>query len=854
MLKITSLLWAILILTGFPIDTLQAQQAGTMIYQDPQKTIEERTDDLLNRLTLDEKATLFAGKDMWHFHGIERLGIPAIQMTDCGHGITVILDEKGEYTGCATCFPTAVAQAASWNRELIRELGSALGREARATGSSLLLAPMVNIHRSPLGGRNYEAFSEDPYLTGKMAAAFINGVQSENTAACIKAIAANNQQTNQSGLLAEIAEKPLREIYMRPFEIAIKEAKPWAVMTAYNGVNGYPSAENKHLVTDILRNEWAYKGLVVSDWRSVKRTASLYAGVDMEMPGPGKFMRREDMLREIENGKLSESVLDEKLKGLLRLLIQTRQLDIPKPELASELNSPAHQQLARKVAEESAVLLKNDNRILPLDLTGIKKLAVIGPNANEARLGGGGSASVTACYSISPLQGIRELCGNAIEVNFAEGCGLMGDMVTIPAQFIRSETGEPGLRVDYFNNKNLDGIPAQTGTDPVIDFSWGWAAPAEGINKGNYSVRWTGMLRPPVSGTYKIGMAVFGAGARLYLNNKLVINNWGDGDKENFEQAFTQSKPQVELTLKADTDYHIRVEWHKKINRNMIRLEWEIPGAANSIEKAVELARSSDAVILFAGLSNFFEGGNNDKTSLALPGAQDELIRRVSAVNPKTIVVLINGTPVSMPWLEKTPSVLEAYYPGQEGGHALANILFGKVNPSGKLPETFPKRLEDNPSYKNFPGTGKQVKYEEGIYVGYRHYDNFSIEPLFAFGHGLSYTEFEYSNLKISRKDKKINVQFTLRNSGSITGKEVVQLYTRKIEKGAENKYKELKAFDKIELKAGESKRVSFQLGEEDFSLFDESGNKWVKSSGKYSLLIGSSSRDIRLSGNTRVP
>lgn len=286
----------------------------------------------------------------------------------------------------------------------------------------------------------------------------------------------------------------------------------------------------------------------------------------------------------------------------------------------------------------------------------------------------------------------------------------------------------------------------------------------------------------------------------------------------------------------------------------MIRLEWEIPGAANSIEKAVELARSSDAVILFAGLSNFFEGGNNDKTSLALPGAQDELIRRVSAVNPKTIVVLINGTPVSMPWLEKTPSVLEAYYPGQEGGHALANILFGKVNPSGKLPETFPKRLEDNPSYKNFPGTGKQVKYEEGIYVGYRHYDNFSIEPLFAFGHGLSYTEFEYSNLKISRKDKKINVQFTLRNSGSITGKEVVQLYTRKIEKGAENKYKELKAFDKIELKAGESKRVSFQLGEEDFSLFDESGNKWVKSSGKYSLLIGSSSRDIRLSGNTRVP
>lgn len=854
MLKRIFYVWAILMLTGLPKESLLAQQQEVMIYQDPQKTLEERTDDLLKRLTLEEKATLFAGKDMWHFNGIERLGIPPIQMTDCGHGITVILDEKGDYIGCATCFPTAVAQAASWNRELIRKLGSALGREARATGSTLLLAPMVNIHRSPLGGRNYEAFSEDPYLSGKIAAAFINGVQSQNIAACIKAIAANNQQTNQSGLLAEISEKALREIYMRTFEIAIKDANPWAVMTAYNGVNGYPSAENKHLVTDILRNEWNYKGLVVSDWGSVKSIASLYAGVDMEMPGPGKFMRQEDILREVKTGKLSEADINSKLKGLLRLLIQTRQLDLPKPKLASELNSPAHQQLARRVSEESIVLLKNTNNLLPLNLAGIKKLAVIGPNANVARLGGGGSASVTACYSISPLQGIRDFCGNSVEVNFEEGCGLMGDIVTIPAQYFRSENGEPGLLVDYFNNKNLAGTPAQTGSDPLIDFSWGWAAPAEGINKGNYSVRWTGILRPPTSGTYKIGMAVFGAGARLFVNNELVIDTWGEGDKENFEQAFTQSKPQVELKLKANTDYNIRVEWFKKINRNMIRLEWEIPGASNSIDKAVELAASSDAVIVFAGLSNFFEGGNNDKTSLALPGEQDELIRRVSAVNPKTMVVLINGTPVGMPWLEKIPSVLEAYYPGQEGGHALANIIFGKVNPSGKLPETFPKRLEDNPSYNNFPGTGKQVKYEEGIYVGYRHYDHFNIEPLFPFGHGLSYTTFEYSNLKISRKDKKINVRFILKNTGTKAGKEVVQLYVNRIGKQSENGYKELKAFDKIELKAGESKQVSLQLGQDDFSLFDEPGNKWVKGSGQFKLIIGRSSRDIRLTGNTLVP
>lgn len=852
MLKKFIFFFALILAVVLPGGQLLAQ-LSKMIYQDAKKPLNERVDDLIKRLTLEEKATLFAGKDMWHFNGVERLGIPPIEMTDCGHGITVILDENGNYIGCATCFPTAVAQAATWNREIITELGSALGREARATGSTLLLAPMVNIHRSPLGGRNYEAFSEDPVLSGKMAAAFIKGVQSENIAACIKAIAANNQQTEQQGLIAEIPERALREIYMRTFEIAIKEANPWAVMTAYNGVNGFPSVENKHLVTDILRNEWNYKGFVVSDWRSVKSIASLYAGVDMEMPGPGKFMRQQDILNEIKSERLSEVNLNSKLKGLLRLFIQTRLLDFPKPSMASELNSATHQQLARKVSEESIVLLKNTHNLLPLKKENIKKLAVIGPNANEARLGGGGSASVTSCYSISPLEGLRNFCGNSVEVVFEQGCGLMGNMITIPSDFIQSEEGKPGLNADYFNNISVRGEPILSRIDPLIDFSWGWAAPGKGINKGNYSVRWTGTLSPPVSGKYKIGLAVFGAGARLYVDNKLVINAWGDVEKETFEDAFTQTKPQVELELEANKKYDIRIEWHKKINRNMIRLEWEMPGASSSIDKAVELAASSDAAIVFAGLSNFFEGGNNDKTSLALPGDQEELIRRVVAANPNTIVVLINGTPVTMPWLNKASSLLEAYYPGQEGGNALANVIFGKVNPSGKLPETFPMRIEDNPSFNNFPGTGKLVKYEEGIYVGYRHYDAHNIEPLFPFGHGLSYTEFDYSNLKILKKGDKINVQFLLKNSGQKLGKEAVQLYVRKLEGQLYSGYKELKNFDKIELSPGGSKSVSFELDEDDFSVFEESLNKWVKQSGKYEVLIGSSSRDIRLKGVTTV-
>lgn len=847
MLRKINILCSLIIALAMPNVGLIAQSSG-MIFRDPGKSVDERVDDLLRHLTLEEKATLFAGKDMWHFNGVERLGIPSIQMTDCGHGITVILDKKGDYSGCATSFPTAVAQASTWNEELIKDLGSALAREARATGSSLLLAPMVNIHRSPLGGRNYEAFSEDPVLSGKMASGFIKGVQSEHIGACIKAIAANNQQTNQSRLLVDVSEKALREIYMKTFEIAIKEAQPWAVMTAYNGVNGFPSAENAHLVTDILRNEWGYKGLVVSDWRSVKSIASLYAGVEMEMPGPGKSMQQEAILNEIKNSKLSEAAINSKLRGILRLLIQSRHLDFKQPPLNQELNSPKHQLLAKKVSEESVILLKNERKLLPLNLQNLKKLAVIGPNAGEARLGGGGSASVTACYSVSPLEGIKNLLGKTVKVGFEEGCGLMGNLVTIPTEYLQTPNGQQGLSAEYFNNADVSGSPALSRIDPQIDFSWGWASPGEGISKGNYSARWRGKLLPKVTGTYKLGMAVFGAGARLFVNDSLIIDMWGDLEKENFEQAFTQSKSQVEFNLNANTDYIIRLEWHKKVNRNMIRLEWEVPGSLNSIDKAVNLAASSDAAIVFAGLSNFFEGGNNDRKSLSLPGDQDELIRRVVAANPNTVVVLINGTPLEMPWVNSVPSVLEAYYPGQEGGNAIANIIFGKVNPSGKLPETFPVKLQDNPSFNNFPGTDHHVQYAEGIFVGYRHYEANNIQPLFPFGHGLSYTRFEYSNLKISGSKGKILVRVTLKNTGEHSGKEVVQLYVRK-NNNAVKSSKELKNFKKVFLRPGTSQTVSLTLDANDFSYFDEVANKWMNGSGEYELLIGSSIKDIRLRG-----
>ncbi len=852
------LFFLVFTLTAFSKDKYLPEPREDNVYTDSSRPVEERVTALLSRLTLEEKASLFSGRDFWHLEGIDRLGIPSIQVTDCGHGVTVILNDQGQYTGCATCFPTGVAQGASWNRDLLYDIGSTLARETRATGSTVLLAPMVNIHRTPLNGRNYETFSEDPFLTGELAAAFIQGAQSEHIGACIKAMTANNQQTNQHDLNVKVSERALREIYLPGFRIPIKESDPWAVMTAYNAVNRHSCAENAHLISDILKTEWTYPGLVVSDWRSVSSIKSLAAGLDLEMPGPGKFMQTRDILNALRSGLITEDEIDAHIKRILRLLIRSKLLDRTPSSLNAELNSPRHKTMARMAAEESIVLLKNDSGTLPLSKSRLQQLVVIGPNANEARLGGGGSASVTACYTVSPLEGIRNYCKDAVEISFEEGGGLAGNLSTIPAEHLLTEagsTGDHGLSAEYYNGKEPKGKPALTRIDTGIDFSWGWAAPGTDVNKTSYSVRWRGKINPPVTGTYKIGLTRSGAGARMYINGNLAIDEWGDPAGKTFEARYEQTSTIIELDLAADSLYDIQVEFYKRMNRNLIRLEWEVPGKENPISQAVTLAEKCDATVIFAGLSNYFEGGNNDRDSLALPGDQNRLISRIAEVNSRTIVVLINGTPVSMPWADEVNAIVEAYYPGQEGGNALANILFGETNPSGKLPETFPKNLEDNPSFDHFPGSKEAVVYEEGIYVGYRHYDTRNIPPLFPFGHGLSYTEFEYNSLEVNKPaEGQLTVQFTVKNTGDVTGKEVPQLYVRDIQSTVDRPPKELKEFTKLQLQPGELQSVVFELDSTAFTFYSESEGKWVIEPGRFELLIGSSSRDIRLWQTVHLP
>ncbi|HBH85169.1 MAG TPA: hypothetical protein DDY34_15420 [Bacteroidales bacterium] len=816
--------------------------------QNPEKPLDIRVESIMRLMTPEEKADMLAGVDMWHLKGIERLGIPSIQVTDCGHGITIILDKEGNWVGNATCFPTAAAQAATFNRSLIEEVGSALGRETRATGSAFLLAPMVNIKRHPLNGRNYELFSEDPLLSGEMAASFIKGVQSEDVGAVIKAYTANNQQTNQSVIDVQMDERTLQEIYLPAFRIPVYKADPWGVMTAYNGLNSFRTSASKHLLTEVLKEDWKYEGFVVSDWRAVKSISSLYAGLDIEMPGPGNYLTKDNVLKAIADNSLTSDELDDKVRRILRALVRTRLLDYEKPHLNSELNSQKHKLLTRKVAEEGIVLLKNEKTTLPFKKT-IKKLAVIGPNASQARLGGGGSASVSPFYSVSPLDGIRNLCGPDTEILFEEGCGLGGNMEVVGSKYLRAEkNGLTGkcLKGDYYANSDLTGQPACTEMDESVNFSWGWANPKPQIGKEGYSVRWRGQLIPPVTGSYKIGISAAGCGHRLYLKDSLIIDQWDTGSIDNFETDFTSGSRNVSVAFDKNIPVDIKIEFKKRTNRNFIRFEWEVPGS-NSIESVKKIAGECDAVVIFAGLSNFFEGGNNDRPDILLPGEQNRLISEVSEVNPKTVVVLINGSAIAMPWIDKVNAVIEAYYPGQEGGNAIADILFGKVNPSGKLPETFPVLLSDCPAFGNYPGEGNTVKYSEGIYVGYRHYDTKNVEPLFPFGHGLSYTTFEYSDLVIDKTGNTFNSSFKVKNSGEVDGAEVVQLYLRDIVSSEHRPQKELKNFEKLFLKAGETKTVTFKITDEDLSFFSEKQNKWMYEHGDFEALIGSSSRDIRL-------
>lgn len=807
--------------------------AETPLYKQTSAPLEQRVNDLFSRLTQDEKLSLLGGTG-FTTQPIPRLGVPAMAMADAGQGVR---GGQPSTLGPATAFPSGVLMASTWDTNLLREIGQAIGVEAHNKGSGvqILLGPAVNIHRSPLGGRNGEYFTEDPYLDAQLAVAYIRGMQSTGVSACIKHYVCNNQETDRTTVNASVSERALREIYLPAFKAGVQQGGVWSVMTSYNKINGFHASANHYLDTDVLKKEWGFDGLVMSDWGGVHATDVVQAGNDLEMP-TGEHMSVPKLKAALADGSVTQAAVDDSVHRILRTIIRTGLLNGPMHQDHRLVNSPAHQKLALQAAEQGIVLLKNQGNVLPLNRSKIKSIAVIGEPAKDLQIDALGSPQVQPTHVVELLNGIRAQAGD-INVDYAAG-SVDGEPIPASALTLPDDKNIHGYRAEYFKNRDLKGQPAAVRVEQDIKLR-DPHLPVPGFPSSNFSVRWTARLTAPKSGKYTFTFTG-DDGCRVYLDGKLLIDHW-------VESAETPVSGRIQL--QAGKTYNLRVEYFQAGGAYVARLKWQPPQDA-LFAKAVLAAAKADVAIV-AVSTHRQEGEGHDRPSMDLPNNQADLIRAVAAANQNTIVVLNNGTPVTMKdWLPAVPGVVEAWLPGQEGGTAIASILFGDVNPSGKLPDTLAANRSDYPDAENFPGKNNEVHYAEGIYVGYRHFDKAGIKPLFPFGYGLSYTTFGYDHLKLSQPeltpDGHITASVDITNTGKRAGAEVVELYLHDPHPKIDKPVRELKGFSKVKLQPGETKTVHFQITRQDLAYFDVAGKQWKADAGQYEVQIGASSRDIR--------
>ena len=799
--------------------------------------MEGEVEELLGRLSLEEKVSLLAGRDLWCTPPIDRLGIPSLKLTDGPNGARGA-DTAGSVT--AACLPVGTALAATWNVALVRELGALLGEEARTKNAHVLLAPTVNLHRSPLAGRNFECFSEDPHLSARMAVAFVDGVQGQGIGCAIKHFVCNDSEFERHSISSEVDERALRELYLVPFESVVREARPWSVMAAYNRLNGTHCAEHAELLTRILRHEWGFEGFVVSDWFGTQSTAeAVQAGLDLEMPGPPRW-RGEKLLAAVKQGEVAEFEVHVAARRILRAVHAgaSAGIDATQPERAAD--RPEHRQLARRAAVESIVLLKNDSRALPLDTASLQRLAVIGPNAAVARIHGGGSSRVEPHYEVTPLEGIVSRCPPDVEVVHEPGC----------ANHRRIPALEGDFSLEFFANPDFRGEPALVRRLRRVDCTW-LGAFSKKIDPNGFSVRCTGSYRAERAGVHVLGLVSAGL-SRLLVDGELLVDNWSRQERGDSFYGVGSSEVRSSLEFAAGAQVEIQVEFSKQgpIPLAGLRAGIEPPLGEDAMQNAVAAARDADAAVLVVGLDPDWETEGRDRDDMELPGRQAELVERVAEVNPRTIVVLNCGSPVSVDWLSRVPAALCLWYPGQECGNALADVLFGDASPSGRLPQTWPARVEQNPAHPFYPGRGGEVRYSEGVFIGYRYYEAAQARPRFVFGHGLSYTSFEYGEMRTSGRRMvrggRVEVEVDVTNTGDCPGQEVVQLYVHDVEASIARPEKELRGFAKLALAPGETKTARFSLGERDLAYWDVASHDWCAESGEFDLLAGGSSSDIR--------
>ncbi len=806
-----------------------------------------RIDELLAQMTLEEKVSMAAGSALWLSTGIERLGIPPFKMTDGPNGA------RGDFMTqvSAACFPVGSALAATWNTALIEQVGQALGEEAKTKDAQVLLAPTMNLQRTPLGGRNFECYSEDPYLTAEIALAFVKGVQAEGVGACPKHFICNDSEYERHSMSSDVDERPLHELYLYPFERVVKEAKPWSLMSSYNRVNGRYAASSKDLLTDLLKDDWGFDGFVVSDWGGARETVgNAIAGLDLEMPGPARTMGAR-LLEAVRAGDVPEAVIDDKVYRLLFLLERSGKLDDPAPKAEQAVNKPEHQKLAKQAAAESFVLLKNEN-ILPLDPTALKRIAVIGPNAERGQIQGGGSAGVLPHYARHPLEALTGKWPDTAAIDFQRGCLTNKYVPFIPTDQVTAEgQNEAGFLYEMFAGDSFIGDPVVTKiqTRGMVFFG---SQEAAGVG-GPFSIRLSGRFTPSETGMYEFGLMSAGL-ARLKIGGEELIDNWSDQTPGDSFFGFGTAEKRAQISLEAGQSYELVIEYARTTDKMLsgVRFGVQLPVSDTLMGDAVAAATNADAAILLVGTNADWETEGNDRYDMALPGKQDELIARVLDANPNTVVVVNAGSPVEMPWLDKAHAVLWCWFPGQEFGAALADILDGTSNPSGRLPCTFPYQLEDTPAYTSYPGERGHVRYGEGVFAGYRWYQSRGIIPQYPFGHGLSYSFFFYDNLHVPETvpvGTAVTVTLDVANESALAGQEVVQVYVRAKDSAVARPFQELKAFTKIALAPGETQSIALELRPDSFAHWDIEDHGWQIEPGAYEIRVGSTSEDIWLTG-----
>ena len=795
---------------------------------------EAKIDSLIKKLTLEEKLDLIGGQDSFYIRANEKIGLPRLKMADGPVGV--------RNYGPSTVFG-GISLAATWDPEMASRVASVIGQDARARGVHFMLGPGVNIYRAPENGRNFEYFGEDPFLSARTAVAYIEGMQSQGVSATIKHFMGNNSEFDRHNTDSMIDERTMREIYLPVFEAAVKEAHVGAIMDSYNLTNGLHMTQNGALNIDLVKKGWGFKGIIMSDWDATyDSVGAANGGLDLEMPS-GKFMNRAMLLPAIKAGKVSEATIDDKVRRILRTAMQFGWMDRDQTDPSIPLLNVAGNQTDLEAARAGMVLLKNDGNILPLDKNRIKTIAVIGPDAYPAQPGGGGSAEAKPFTQVSYLEGIANYLGDQAKVYYSPGLPSYDEMAKNTEFTTEASGGKKGLKVEFFNNADLSGSPAVVRYDKNVHFE-----PARGAKGADskISIRWTGFFTPPTSGEYLAFVQGPGenGGYRLYVDKKVILDNWTRW------YAFVGEIP---VTLSAgphqiELDYKANSGWGKTtVNLAIIRPETLVTAEAKA------LAAKVDAVVIAPGFDTASEGESSDRT-FRLPPGQDELINQIAAVNKNTVVVMTSGGGVDMTgWIDHVPALLEAWYPGQAGGTAVAQILFGDYSPSGRLPISIEKRWEDNPVHDNYyPKAGtKKVEYKEGLFVGYRYYDKATAKPLFPFGFGLSYTTFAYKNLTVSAPsgDDEVTVAFDVTNTGNRAGADVAEVYVGDSHAPVPRPVKELKGFAKVNLNPGETKNVSVKLDKRSFSYYDVKNHAWTVAPGDFDVLVGRSSADVELTG-----